>query len=396
MRVFLISLVAACLQADGSPPPGEARHIEKVLDWLEDRDEALREIARKELLGLGTGARPQIEARLRRKRAFHLAELLGKINVAVSPYVSKADVEADANDGSSAKDLDPRVVDAYVRARYTQALDLAKNRDFEGGLRMAKALLALEPSWSQSEKVNRLRRYCDRMILQTTLLEAKVKPDALICVEGKPMGLSLRLKNLYRGPLTLRFDKGAPGMAVLPIKVTLSDMYGSSFSYTMHQELKFAGVIPIAAGAEWVTKHDLETSLNLSDEKEMRIMRVNAWMQPLEIEIEGRPMTRRIEFEPAVIKIVPRRYAAFVADPLASLQKAIKGGLTQDVFICAQLLEGEKKRRGTGLLIEWMQKANPEGRRAAALILTVITGKKLGEDPRKWSVWWQAREELPE
>ena len=101
---------------------------------------------------------------------------------------------------------------------------------------------------------------------------------------------------------------------------------------------------------------------------------------------------RRIVFEPATVKVLPRKYEKDLANPLEALGRYIDSGTDYDVFNMAMILEGEDKEKGIELLIRVMQKGNKaEGLAKLGHLLGFLTGEKLGVDPKKWMEWWEKR-----
>ena len=76
--------------------------------------------------------------------------------------------------------------------------------------------------------------------------------------------------------------------------------------------------IPIATGAQWEMKVEVNTALEFEDDTEVRTFEVNAWTDPAKLESVGLSGARRIQFEPARFKVVPKKYAKFIADPFAA------------------------------------------------------------------------------
>src|SRR5258708_10983942 len=129
---------------------------------------------------------------------------------------------------------------------------------------MANGLIALDPRSKQLDAFKRLRRHCENMITQTTLIEAKLLQRKVWYVEGETVELAARMKNLYRAAMTLTWEKGTDkepggGLLLLDVDVSMKEMGGASMSDQRHQELRFEEEIPIAPGAQWEKKFALDT-----------------------------------------------------------------------------------------------------------------------------------------
>ena len=176
------------------------------------------------------------------------------------------------------------------------------------------------------------------------------------------------------------------------LDVTMSDLGGASTSDQRHQDLRFEDEIPIAPGAQWERKFTLDTSTAIVDEKQVRVVKVGGWSQPAKMATDGVNITRRIQFEPATIKILPKKYARFLDNPLEWLEKMIAEGDPQEIYICSQLLEGQDRERGTEMLIKLLSRSNTlTSRTYAANLLTALTGQNIGIDVRRWENWFNNR-----
>jgi len=260
---------------------------------------------------------------------------------------------------------------------------------------MANGLLALDPHSKHFDDYKRLRRHCENMITQTTLIEAKLLQPKVWYVDGEAVELTARMKNLYKAPMTLTWEKGTEkepggGMLLLDVDVSMKEMGGASTSDQRHQELRFEEEVPIAPGAQWEKKFTLDTSTAVADTRQIRIVSVGGWSQPAKVATDGVNITRRIQFEPAIVKILPKKYERFIENPLQWLHKMIADGDPQEIYVCSQLLEGEDKDDGAEALIQLLGKSNTfMSKTYAANILTALTGVSLGNDARRWESWLQ-------
>lgn len=392
-------IAAILLLALQTPADDRSKQITRALEWLGDRDPELREIGRKQLVSFGREAVPFLEQLLAEKGAAEIVAILREIEkagpAADSRWVNKGDLPTDEEIGKELPKLEKTAVDKYVHARYAEALAFARRGNYQRGFDMVNALLVLEPRAAAAEHLRKLRRYCDNMILQTTLLEARVTQGSVGYVEGEPVELTLRLKNIFRNQLTLQYgtdDAKRPGVGVaaVEIEIRVPELNGSTINFTRSAEVRFEAEIPIATGAQWEKTFLLDTALQLDDAEHLRIFTVNAWTHPGKIEASGHPMTRRVQFEPAVVKVVPKKYAHFIENPLEWLGKTIDSGIAHETAICAELLNGEQREPGIEVLLRAMEKTeNPLYRSAMGVILASLTGQRLGGDPKKWREWRQ-------
>ena len=381
--------LAALLLLAPQDPPDKEKRIQQALEWFADKDPEVSASARAALLALGKDALPAIEKKLEEKGVLEHSRLCRDIErgaPAVDPFALPEDETATVK-------VDRDAADKYIRAKYAEAMALARKNQYQRALDMAKGIEALEPRSPVIDRVKQLRRYCENMITQTSLIEAKLVQEKLAYVAGEPVTLSIRLKNIYKKEMTIRYEGAAgaalEGLAVIEVESAIKTLKDESTSSSRHQEFPFEGEIPLATGAQWERKLQLDTVFGLPDDLEVQTVIVNAWTQPSKIETDGVNITRRLQFEPAIIKLVPKRYAHFLDKPLDWLTKTIETGQpAQETWVCTQLLSGDERRRGMEVLVKAMEKTdNPDYRPALAKMLTELTGEKHGPDPRWWADW---------
>lgn len=420
MRCALAVLALGGFFAQESPPPPETaappapaqeddaarrlQRLQKAFLWLEDEDPGVRDLGRQEILKAGREAVPLLEKKLTEKGVAEYARLLRQIDAAASAanenrWVHEKDLPTEAELAKDLPKLAPGTADKYVHAKLYEAWAHAKRGNFQKGYDLAKALETLEPKAATSDKVRQLRRYCDNMITQTSLVEAKVIQEKLAFVAGERAELTLRMKNLFRNAITIEYEKGTPanpgrGLAVVEIEIRTPEPTGSMLTLTRSSEIQFEPEIPIATGAQWERKFGLETDFGADDRELFRLVVVNVWTQPERISAGSFPFLKRIQFEPAVLKLVPRKHEKYVGDPLGGLKQVLESGDSADAISCAMLLEGDQKRRGVDLLIQELRAVRPgfKGdlkmrRTFIAHLLAFVTGERLGDDPARWEEW---------
>lgn len=387
MKVPLLFLTALLLAAQDAD---RQKRIEQAMRWFRERDPEVRESARAELLLLGRDAIPAVERELTDRGALDLARLLRDLDKGAP---AAAESFALPDEDLAVPKLEKDAADKFVRAKYMEAMAYARKNQFQRGYDMANGLLALEPRSAIADRVKQLRRYCENMITQTSLIEAKVIQEKLAYVAGEPVALALRMKNLYKNAMTLKYEgaegKAPEGLAVVEIESAISTLKGESTTATRHQEIPLEGEIPLATGAQWERRIQVETVFGLPDDFEVQTVMVNVWTAPSKIDTDGVNITRKLQFEPAVLKLVPKRYAQFLENPLEWLKKTIETEQpAQETWVCAQLLPPADRRKGAEILVHAMEKTdNPKYVPALARMLTEVTGERLGEDPKKWTEW---------
>lgn len=381
-----------------------ASRIDRALGWLANSDEEVRQMGRADLVQIGSGAIPAIEKKIAEKGVMDLVRLLREIDrapaAAPDAWVAEKDlkeIEADPQFRKEAEKLPGDVAEKFIYVKYQEALAHARHKNYQRAFDMVNGLLALDPKSPHTDAFRRLRRHCENMITQTSLIEAKILQPKAWYLEGEPVELTVRMKNLYKAMITLNWEKATAtdpggGLLVLEVEVNMRTMAGSSSTDQRHQELRFESEVPIAPGAQWERKFTLDTSSVIPDTRQIRVIQVGGWTQPAKIATDGVNITRRIQFEPAQVKILPKKYERFMDNPLDWLEKMIAEGDPQEIYVCTQLLPESDRDKGTEMLIQLLSKSNTATSKTyAANLLTALTGQSLGLDPRRWENWFQNR-----
>lgn len=377
----------------------KTQRLERALGWLANEDADVREMGRKELVLIGPEAVPAIEKKIAEKGATDLVQLLRHFDK--SPGVADTwvaekelrEIEADEQFKKEAARLSKDVTEKYIYVKYQEALAHVRAKHYQRAFDLANALIAFEPKSTHFEAFRILRRHCENLITQTSLIEAKVMQPKVWYLDDEAVELSARMKNIYKAMMTLTWDKATAqdaggGVLVLDVEVTVNHLGGSSTIDTRHQDLRFEEEIPIAPGAQWERKFTLDTSSAIPDPTEVRVIKVGGWTQPAKVTTDGVNITRRLQFEPAEVKILPKKYARFMDRPIEWLEKMIAEGDPQEIYVCCQLLDDADRDKGAGMLIKLLEHSNTARSKAyAANLLTALTGQALGNDPKRWETW---------
>jgi hypothetical protein len=403
MKAVIAALAILLLAPQEDEAAKKAQRIERALGWLANEDADVREMGRKDLEKIGRDAIPAIEKKVAEKGATDLVQLLRHLDRApgaADQWVAEQelrDIEVDEQFRKESAKLSKDVAEKYAYVKYQEALAHVRHKNYQRAFDLANALIAMESRSSNIDAYKRLRRHCENMITQTSLIEAKILQPKVWFVEGEAVELSARMKNIYKAPMTLLWDKGTAqdpggGLVVLEVEITMNELGGSSSSDQRHQDLRFEEEVPIAPGAQWERKFVLDTSTAITDEKQIRIIKVGGWTQPPKISTDAVNITRKLTFEPALVKIIPKAFARFLENPLEWLDKMIAEGTPRDVYVCSQLLEGDDRDRGAEKLIKLLEKSEtPIGKVTVVNILSALTGQSLGADPRRWHNWLQTK-----
>ncbi len=403
MKVVLLALTAILLAPQDNDAAKKAARIDRALGWVLNEDADVREMGRKELLEIGADAVPSLEKKIAEKGAADLVQVLRRLDRTTSvadTWVSEQElkeIEADEHFRKEAEKLPKDVAEKYLYVKYNEALAFARKKNYQRAFDMVGGLIALEPRSGYLDKFKLLRRHCENMITQTTLIEAKVVQPKIWYVEGETVELTARMKNLYKAMMTLNWEKGTEkepggGLLLLEVEISRAELGGASMSDQRHQELRFEEEIPIAPGAQWEHKFELDTTAAIEDTKEIRIIKVGGWTQPAKVSTDGVNITRRIQFEPGLVKIIPKKYARFLENRLEWQVKMIAEGTPQEIYVCGQLLEGADRDKGTENLIKLLAGSNTViSKTVAANLLNALTGQSFGLDPHRWENWFNNR-----
>ncbi len=396
----LLILLFPFLIQDPSPQD-KVRRIEQAIDWLLESDPDLRSAGRKILLETGAEAIPYLEGRLSNRGLDRVYKVLRILHAKAGPGATKWVEEKDLPGEEELKKELPRVpkrqVDQYIFSKYYQAWTLAKSGNFQRAMNIADALLLLEPRSRYRQKIGDLRRYCDHRLTQETLCEARVVPSKTVAIRGEKLECLLQIRNRREKEIRFEFGTESRGFAIVNQSIRVPALRGDEHEYNQSRQLHFEREIPIAVDAQWEHTFLVDTGAELNLSEDLQIVTVQAWMLPRKIHLGDGGMTKRIIFEPAVIRVVAKKYEPDLADPLAGLRRAIQSGTVNDVFVLAHLLDGEQKETGIGLLIEQLSESKTSaGSAFLTQLLTFLTGENLGPRREKWVKWWKDRNQPKE
>ena len=402
----LAALVAATFLVQDPVPDDRAERIRMAFQLLSDSDPELREAARKELLSWGREVVPKLEELLKAKGALEIYRIVREIELGKSGPMSEIPGPLLSHEEFLRRigKPDGTAPDAYVRARMADVYKHFKERQFQRAFDVVNALLVLEPKSRYAADLQRMRRTCDNMVTQSSMVRSRVMaPHA--AAAGSKVEFMLRMENQWKGGIDIHFDKEiARPIVVVEITVERMDPNGSSTKATRVEEFPIDREIPIAMGAYWELPITLDTNGEFSDDQDyIRLYTVGAWMPVVKIDRgPGAEAQKRIFFEPATVRLVPTKHLHLAEDPLGKLGKAMDAGSVNEVFIAAMILTEEQKPAGVELLVAALEKAHANLKKARekraakeeehlkggmaiiANILTALTGEKLGDNPVQW------------
>jgi len=407
MLLKALAAASIALVAMQDPVPDErGERIKVLLQWLSDNDPELREIARKELAGLGREVVPQLEELLKAKGALEIYKLVREIELGKAGPASEIPGPPLSHEEFIKRigKPDGSAPDAYVRARMADIFKLFKEKDYQKAYDLVHALMVLEPKSRYAKELSHWRRVCDNMVTQSSIVRSQIQaPHA--AKAGSKVEFTFRMSNVWKGGVDITFDKEVTKpIIVVEITVERMDPNGSVTKATRVEEFPIEREIPIAMGAQWEKAISLDTNAEFSDDQDyIRLYTVGAWMPVVKINrAPGLEIQKRIYFEPATVRLVPEKHMHLAEDPLGKLGKVMDAGSVNEVFICAMLLPPDQKTPGVELLVAALEKAHEGVKKARssgsakdaeqlrvgmaviANILTTLTGEKRGVDPAQW------------
>lgn len=385
MLIFLAFLAVAA--------GGDDARLGDLIEALGSRDRAIREAAAVEIRKIGDPALAALEAKIRASGGgawFDLYKELAIKRVETEPRREEPRREPPTIDLHNLPrppaDL-PK--ESYVYGKLTEAVAAHDGGRYAEAEAIVSRLIALEPSTSYAEHLRELKALCDRAIGRDGEFRTVILADRSVYEVGETIALTLRIDNVGQSDLLFRFP--VKRTSILEIVVTAVDSLGSTTAVERPEVFEFDAEIRVNAGSFWEKTYKHDTSMDGLNPSLFRFLR----FQPAPIVagmVKDREETdRKIAFDPATIRIVPKGYRDRIGNPLAALTKAIDSGTVQDVFIAAVMLGDEQKKTGIDLLITTLKNARGAGAQSVMRALGVLTGEDFGLDARKWIEWWENR-----
>ena len=402
----LAAVIAAAFLIQDPAADDRTERIKMAFQLLSDADPELREVARKELLSMGRDVVPKLEELLKAKGALEIYRIVREIELGKSGPPSEIPGPMLSHEEFLRRigKPDGTACDTYVRTRMADVYKHFKEKQFQRAFDVVNALLVLEPKSRYAADLQRMRRTCDNMVTQSSMVKSRViAPHA--AAAGSKVEFTLRLENQWKGGINIQFDKEvARPIVVVEITVERMDPNGSVTKATRVEEFPIEREIPLAMGAQVEKFITLDTNAEFSDDQDyIRLYTVGAWMPVVKIDRGPQAETqKRIFFEPATVRLVPTKHLHLADDPLGKLGKAMDAGSVNEVFICAMLLTDQQKPAGVELLVTALEKANANLKKARekrsseeeghlksgmaiiANILTGLTNEKFGIDANQW------------
>lgn len=412
MRAITCALVAALLLQDRQSQDyiGKVKRIEDLLDLLEDKDEKIRKIARAELLQIGTDAIPFIEQRLKLRGLLEHHTLIHDIRERAQQQLLMQAETIDPGDpelqwyaqlAEKIKGLPRDASERYVASRMFEAYAHVLKENYEQADKILTALLALEPRSLYAEKMQQLHRYCENKILASRFLKATAEALPARLKAGDPIRIKLALENRWKNPLSLTYPEQSKGVLVISVEARALEFNGAERGIRREEAFEIENPITIGVGQTWTREIEIQTKQDFEDIDCLRIYSLAARTKPQKIETGEMPILKGVNWPALTVKVVPEKYKGYLDDPLKSLGEVMDGrgvdnGTVNEVFMCAMLVEEERKEAAIALLIKALERANNNTAGDVVIhILMQVTGLRLGGRKQDWLDWWKRRSAEP-
>ncbi len=402
----LLLLLALGTGVAQETPDDKAARIKRAIDWFSDPSEEIRAAGRKELLAIGPDAVPYLEKLLELRNALDIHRLLKDVDRAKGPdgrWIDESDLPTEEELQKNAPKTTKEEAERYVYNKLLEAHAAARAHKYQRGYDIAQALMTLEGTKSRyAAEIHKIRRFCDNWITQNSLVRSRVVSPSTTGIVGAKYDFILRMENAFKQGIKIIFDPGNAMRASTPVVVVEITCRVVSFNASEdilrgNLEVNVEQEIPIALGAQWEKVFTIDTGAMLPDDKEnIRIYSIGAWTQPMKVDYGIGTTVKKIFFEPATFKVVPKKYEHLLDDPLARLSQAIEVGQVNEVFLAAMLVDDAHQLDAAEKLILMLEKAHspgvkPEARAVIGNILHAMTGGRHGDDAKRWRAWYDGQ-----
>lgn len=410
MRCIAWILLAAVLSGQDKHSEDyikKVKRIEALVDLLEDKDEKMRKIARAELLQIGAGAIPFIEQRLKLKGLLEHHTLIHDIKERAQQQLLKDAEAIEPKDpelrwyaqlAEKIQGMPQDAVEKYIASKIFEAYAHVLKENYEQADKMLTALLSLEPKSLYADKIQQLHRYCENKVLSSKFLKATAEARPARVRAGDAINVKLALENLWKNPLSLTYPEKSKGVLFVSVEARAVEFNGAERGIRREEAFEIDNPVAIGVGQTWTREIAIQTKQDFDDVDCIRIYTLVARTKPQKIETGDMPILKGVNWPMLTVKVVPEKYKAYLDDPLKSLGDVMDGrgvdnGTVNEVFVCAMLVDEDKKDAAIALLIQALERANNNTAADVVIhILMQVTGLRLGNRKQDWLDWWQRRQ----
>ncbi|HBP16996.1 MAG TPA: hypothetical protein DEA08_04255 [Planctomycetes bacterium] len=295
-----------------------------------------------------------------------------------------------------------RSVDApWVEEKYRLALERYAAADLFGALRVAEAVLDLEPDCVLAPKLSALRRRCQDRLLETSLVTAELSTSAAVITPRDPLQITLRFKNVSDQPIVLHQAEGATLGVVYVDYEELSADGTRSRVRTQHGVSLPSPKLRLGAGQIRSVPVRLAGPHRRLPPGVIGRYELSGRLRPSRMEVGDSTASRFLVLEARRLAVVARKDLELAQAPRASFAKAVekanRGTLAQrrepsrQAFVSAVLYGQRDREAALEALIDSLSQASSPLSSALCAALSRVNGEPLSYTRDEWLTWWTQR-----
>ncbi|MGE0709479.1 MAG: hypothetical protein AB7T09_15990 [Planctomycetota bacterium] len=369
--------------------PLRASPVDELLKRLRDtKPGPERGAILEELVRRGEAGQAEVEAALREERA--LVELL-------------AGIEGRWRSAQEAK----RPIEApWLDAKLQLALERYAAADFLGALRLADALIDLEPGWARAADVQALRRRCQDRLVESSLVVARLGVSSPVLSRDGPLELTLRFKNVSDQPIVLHQEADA-AVGVLDLDYEELQPDGARTRVrTQHGVRLGAERLRLEPGQERAVPLRLPAPHRRLPRGVVGRYELGGRIRPTRMDVGDSSASTFLPLAKVRVLVLASEDVALAKDPAAALRDAVtrgnRGTLAErrpparEAFVAGVLLAERDREAAFAALIEALSVSSPPLSEALCAALSRANGDPFGYTREEWLAWWTQRSARPQ
>jgi hypothetical protein len=389
-----------------SNPPGseeavrEAKIIHANIDLLTDQDPKIRQVAQDYLLSKGPRVIPLLEQKLRESKTKDYYDMIRLIELKSVAEIPEVNGEADpalakfSGLASRIKAPERGTIDQVLLLKLAEAYAHVSRGQLDAAERMLGAIRTLDSKWKYDEWVVELQRYVQRKIVEVRFMKPAAEPKSAVVKIGEPIEIVLRMGNIHDQPIKVVENKPAKAILLAEIRATAYDLNGASVEARNTSTFEMPAEISIEPGKEWSNTIQIETKDFLPKKELYREFVVDLVTTPVLFESAQERGVRRLPFPTVTVKVVPANHIDLAADPVGSLQRCIKEGTDDQVYMCVMLCKGDaaRVRAANEQLIPLLDVAEFRvGLEPLFQLLSLLNDAAVERTREAWKRWWESQ-----
>lgn len=289
----------------------------------------------------------------------------------------------------------------WVEQKYRLALERYAAADLFGALRLAEAILDLEPDSLLAPQLKALRRRCQDRLLETSLVAAELALGGAVITPQDPLKITLRFKNVSDQPIVLHQAKGATLGVVYVDYEELSADGTRSRVRTQHGVSLPGTSLRLGAGQTRSIPVRLAGPHRRLPPGVIGRYELSGRLRPSRMDVGDSTASRFLVLEARRLAVVARKDLALAKAPRASfgeaVEKAKRGTLAQRrepsrrAFVAAVLFGERDREAALEALIDSLGQASSPLSDALCAALSRVNGEPLSYTRDEWLTWWTQR-----